>query len=68
MGGLLACPFCGGDRIAEVFVRDGRSVGCTECKAFVTAYQPDASAKARQAWNTRHPTPSKPKQVEAAQS
>jgi len=51
---LLPCPFCGGEKIVDVYIRDGREVKCTSCGGSVHAFQPDASAQARLKWNTRN--------------
>lgn len=51
---LLPCPFCGGEKIVDVYIRDGREMRCTSCGGSVRAFQPDASAQARLKWNTRN--------------
>jgi len=52
---LKACPCCGGEDIANVFIRDGRKIACTnsDCFCSVSAYQPNATEKAIAAWNQR---------------
>ena len=53
MNELKPCPFCGGDNITDVFIRDGRRVICCDCGAAIHAYQPNATEKAIKAWNIR---------------
>lgn len=51
---LKPCPFCGSEDIKDdVYMRDGREVVCRECKARVGAFNPDANARAIDAWNRR---------------
>ena len=57
MSELKACPFCGGSAQDNIHTRDGRMVGCNSCYATIARFLPDANAKAREAWNTRTPTP-----------
>ena len=50
---LKPCPFCGSPAEDEIYIRDGKQVGCIECGAGVYAFNPDANSKAIQKWNTR---------------
>ncbi len=50
---LLDCPFCGGEKIRDGHIRDGRRVYCADCSASVTAFQPNASEHAASLWNCR---------------
>lgn len=51
---LKPCPFCGGSNIiADVYIRDGREVGCRDCGASCHAFNPDAGSRAISKWNTR---------------
>lgn len=50
---LKPCPFCGGEKIRDRFIRDGRQVYCADCSASVTAFQPNATENARSLWNGR---------------
>lgn len=50
---MKPCPFCGGDEIRDLHIRDGRSVGCATCGASVCAFNPDALHFAEAKWNTR---------------
>lgn len=54
---LLPCPFCGGDKIDGMFIRDGWRIGCMDCSAGVSAYHPEAHKKAAEKWNRRAPPP-----------
>lgn len=49
----LACPFCGGAEIRDTYIRDGRSVGCSDCSAHVVIYNPTTPEKSAAKWNTR---------------
>ena len=53
---LENCPFCGNTKIIDAYIRDGRCVGCSGCGAGVQAYNPQATEKAKQLWNTRATT------------
>ncbi len=56
-GDLLPCPFCGDRKsVTDIFTRDGRKIVC-RCGASQIAFQPNASEKARAAWNTRPAPP-----------
>jgi len=50
---LLSCPFCGGDKVDGMFIRDGWRVGCFACGAGVHAYHPEAHKRAAEKWNLR---------------
>lgn len=50
---LLPCPFCGGQDIRDQPMLGGRAVVCRGCGASVFGYEPDASLKAAEKWNTR---------------
>lgn len=52
---LLPCPFCGGERINDFHIRDGRAIGCGACGASVHAYSPNALEAATEKWNQRSP-------------
>ncbi len=52
---LKPCPFCGGEKIRDRFIRDGRQVYCADCSASVTAFQPNATESAKSLWNCRPP-------------
>ncbi|KQV28144.1 hypothetical protein ASC97_07295 [Rhizobium sp. Root1203] len=51
--GLKPCPFCGGEKIRDGYIRDGRRIYCADCSASVTAFQPEASNRAAALWNCR---------------
>jgi len=50
---MKPCPFCGGEKIRDRFIRDGRQVYCADCSASVTAFQPNATESAKSIWNCR---------------
>ena len=50
---LKPCPFCGGEAVDDIYIRDGRQVSCKNCGAYMAAFNPDANIKAIEAWNTR---------------
>lgn len=47
------CPFCGGGRIHDYHIQDGRAVGCRDCGRSIHAYNPNATAEAYLKWNCR---------------
>lgn len=51
--GFLSCPFCGGEKIRDGYIRDGSRVYCADCSASVTAFHPNASRHATALWNCR---------------
>lgn len=53
MSDYLPCPFCGSDRISQEMTRDGRTLGCFDCGAKVTAFNPNALAECTALWNRR---------------
>jgi len=60
---LKPCPFCGGSLITYRSVRDGSSIGCTECGVRVARHYgplPDIVERLETAWNTRTPPQVKP--------
>lgn len=53
---LEPCPFCGADGVSQIkahYIRDGQSLGCTQCGASVRAYNPNAGDKCIELWNRR---------------
>jgi restriction alleviation protein, Lar family len=50
---LKPCPFCGCEKILDGYIRDGREIVCSECRASVAAFHPDASKRAAERWNRR---------------
>lgn len=50
---LKPCPFCAGDKIRANYIRDGQSLGCSDCSASVCAYNPNAGDKCIELWNRR---------------
>lgn len=50
---LEPCPLCAGDKIKAHYIRDGESLGCTECGCRVRDYQPNAGDKCIEKWNRR---------------
>lgn len=53
MSDLLPCPFCGGARVNDHYIRDGRAISCLDCSGSVHAFQPNASQRAAEKWNAR---------------
>lgn len=55
---LKPCPFCGGTKMLPGSIRDGAQICCAnfKCLATVTAFNPNAQAKASTIWNTRTPS------------
>ena len=49
----LPCPYCGGAKIKDHHIRDGRTVYCENCTGSVYAFYPDATNGAVKRWNTR---------------
>lgn len=59
---LKPCPFCGGEKITEGYIRDGGQISCRGCGAATHAFLPNAIPKAKEKWNTRHEAAQAPDQ------
>lgn len=50
------CPLCGAEGVSQIkasYIRDGQSLGCTQCGCSVRAYNPNALDKCIELWNRR---------------
>lgn len=63
---LRECPLCGADgtgKIKSHWIRDGQSLGCTDCGCSVRAFNPRPLDKCINLWNTRSPSSPTPDAV-----